>query len=423
MPDVVVTHPFVSTWPTGRQVKALTDWNAGHVFSGGSAGEVLAADSASASGASWTASPVIGTQLAIGQAGNTVALLSLNEAVSDAAIQFGLNVLPTWSVSGVEGTGVRVAMSLAAGITKADGAGLVVEVPILGAGASYSGTYYSGVFRGTHGHAGTITFAVTLAVEASADGTLWVGSDANPTTAAGGILFGSSRDTNLYRSAANALTTDDSLRVSGSLGVTGATQASAAINIEGTAPVSSNISRTVYANPTFGSSTTSSGAVFLSAPLTQAAAFTLTTLAHFDVVAVTIGAASAVTTQIGLRIAPMANAANNYGVRIGKCSNITLWVADDADYVTAAAGITFGVSADTDLYRGAANQLKTDDALMVVGAFGCNNATPQTPVASGGALAAYVTGAFGLNSDANMLALYNQHVAMRAALVAMGIMS
>jgi hypothetical protein len=55
--------------------------------------------------------------------------------------------------------------------------------------------------------------------------------------------------------------------------------------------------------------------------------------------------------------------------------------------------------------------------------FGCNTKTPQTAYASGGALAAYVTGAFGLDSNANMTALYNLVVAMRAALVANGIMS
>lgn len=51
------------------------------------------------------------------------------------------------------------------------------------------------------------------------------------------------------------------------------------------------------------------------------------------------------------------------------------------------------------------------------------NATPviQQASANQAALAAYVTGAFGLNSNANMLALYNLVVAIRAALVTTGI--
>jgi hypothetical protein len=61
--------------------------------------------------------------------------------------------------------------------------------------------------------------------------------------------------------------------------------------------------------------------------------------------------------------------------------------------------------------------------LTVVGAFGCNGTAAQTAYASGGALAAYVTGAFGLDTNAHMLALYNLVVAIRAALVANGILS
>lgn len=38
--------------------------------------------------------------------------------------------------------------------------------------------------------------------------------------------------------------------------------------------------------------------------------------------------------------------------------------------------ITFGSAEDTNLYRGNSNQLKTDDALMVVGNFAANGATP-----------------------------------------------
>lgn len=69
------------------------------------------------------------------------------------------------------------------------------------------------------------------------------------------------------------------------------------------------------------------------------------------------------------------------------------------------------------------NNLLVDGTATITGAFGCNGAAAQTAYASGGALAAYATGAFGLDSDANMQALYNLVVAMRAALVANGIMS
>ena len=40
----LLTHKFVSTWPTGRQVEAQTDWDEDHVFTGGTAGDVLIRD-------------------------------------------------------------------------------------------------------------------------------------------------------------------------------------------------------------------------------------------------------------------------------------------------------------------------------------------------------------------------------------------
>jgi hypothetical protein len=69
------------------------------------------------------------------------------------------------------------------------------------------------------------------------------------------------------------------------------------------------------------------------------------------------------------------------------------------------------------------NLLTTLANVAATGAFGCNNATPQTPVASGGALAAYGAGANGFDTAGHASALYALVVAMRAALVANGIMS
>ena len=52
-----------------------------------------------------------------------------------------------------------------------------------------------------------------LAIAGADTQVLWLSSGTDSTDAANGIAFGSSRDTNLYRSAANTLTTDDSLTV------------------------------------------------------------------------------------------------------------------------------------------------------------------------------------------------------------------
>lgn len=55
--------------------------------------------------------------------------------------------------------------------------------------------------------------------------------------------------------------------------------------------------------------------------------------------------------------------------------------------------------------------------------FGCNSASPQGSYASGGALAAYGAGANGYDTAGHAQALYAMVVAIRAALVANGIMS
>ena len=55
----------------------------------------------------------------------------------------------------------------------------------------------------------TLTRAHTMGLDAGTTSTLWLSRGADSTTAAGGLLFGLSRDTNLYRSAADTLRTDD----------------------------------------------------------------------------------------------------------------------------------------------------------------------------------------------------------------------
>lgn len=102
--------------------------------------------------------------------------------------------------------------------------------------------------------------------------------------------------------------------------------------------------------------------------------------------------------------------------------------ATDATSATAAAlKSAGGIAAVKGQWIGGTSRLvgavQMDSTLTVTGAFGCNGQAAQTAYASGGALAGYATGAFGLDSDANMSALHALVVAMRAVLVANGIMS
>ena len=63
------------------------------------------------------------------------------------------------------------------------------------------------------------------------------------------------------------------------------------------------------------------------------------------------------------------------------------------------------------------------NAISSSSGFGCNGTTPQTAYASGGALAAYGAGTNGFDTAPHASALYAMVVAIRAALVANGIMS
>lgn len=69
------------------------------------------------------------------------------------------------------------------------------------------------------GQTGSSSLNVGARIDVATQRTLWLAGDSNPTTAAGGITFGSSADTNLYRSAANILTTDDKFTAVAGLGV------------------------------------------------------------------------------------------------------------------------------------------------------------------------------------------------------------
>lgn len=69
----------------------------------------------------------------------------------------------------------------------------------------------------------------------------------------------------------------------------------------------------------------------------------------------------------------------NIGVRIDAALNTgakTLWISGNTDSIVAAAGIYFGASGDTTLYRSAASTLKTDGALAVGGNFAANGVAP-----------------------------------------------
>jgi hypothetical protein len=94
----------------------------------------------------------------------------------------------------------------------------------------------------------------------------------------------------------------------------------------------------------------------------------------------------------------------------------TVWAYVTPDASTTISGV---VNITTQSFSGN----KTFLGSIATGALGANGATPQTAYASGGALSSYVTGGFGLDSDAHMKALFDLVVKIRTALVNAGIMS
>jgi hypothetical protein len=130
-------------------------------------------------------------------------------------------------------------------------------------------------------------------------------------------------------------------------------------------------------------------------------------------VAITAGANVGVGATTAGRLSGAA-ASNNFGTALLAASGAAVAFPVLLNTTTAGAiagGITgSGTSGDLAVFTAS-------------GAIGNSNYTNQASAASGGALVAYTTGAFGLDSDVHMHALYTLVVNIRAALVANGIMS
>jgi hypothetical protein len=113
---------------------------------------------------------------------------------------------------------------------------------------------------------------------------------------------------------------------SGNVGIGGTAQAYSRLNLLGTYPTSSNATQVVRLDGTIPSGTTASYRSFLSRPVTQATAFTLTNLIHFEADTQTLGAGSAVTNQYGFSVADsLTGATNNYGFYSNIASGSNRW--------------------------------------------------------------------------------------------------
>ena len=184
-------------------------------------------------------------------------------------------------------------------------------------------------------------------------------------------------DSNLYRLAANTLKTDDSLTVSANLevddyiaiGNNSSLSSPQVLSIYHTFDSSDTIplgGYGVFSSITADNPTTPLGVIALYGRVTTAnTSFTLPATIGLNVASALKGAASTITANYGILVSDQTAGTSDYGIAIDGADTQVLWVGSGADNTDDANGIGFGSSRDTNLYRSAANTLKTDDNLIV----------------------------------------------------------
>jgi|LakMenE18May11ns_1017448.scaffolds.fasta_scaffold9872426_2 hypothetical protein len=196
---------------------------------------------------------------------------------------------------------------------------------------------------------------------------------------------------------------------SGNVGIGGAAGAANKLQVTGTLPTSSGVSRSCISTATIPSGTTTAAIGFETSLTTQATSFTNATTYHFAASNLTIGAGSAVTNQIGFYAGSALTAAtNNYGFFSDIASGSNRWnfyaAGTAQNYFAGNVGIgvtvpvdtnSFGRAVDIQSNTGAAIYMRDSDATTNYGlcAF------------EGGGTRAFYLGAYG--SDTVMRFLTN----------------
>ncbi|MBI4068480.1 hypothetical protein HY413_03685, partial [Candidatus Kaiserbacteria bacterium] len=198
-PQLRLTIPGGTSWYMGVDNSSLGDglWISTGTTVGSSSGPTIA------SGASnvWPALTINSGNLAY--TGNT------GVTTLQTFFSFGPGIISgdTPTVTVTKATSIHTVgppASTNAAIT--DSSAIRIGIPGAGAVTNYHGIYIEDMTYGS-----TADYGITI--EGADTAAIWVSSAVDTTDAANGIAFGASRDTNLYRSAANTLKTDDALSV------------------------------------------------------------------------------------------------------------------------------------------------------------------------------------------------------------------
>ncbi len=189
----------------------------------------------------------------------------------------------------------------------------------------------------------------------------------------GQLLWGdgtAAQDTNLYRSGSNALTTDGALTVAGR--ITGSSDLILSGN-----PAGGKFLQLTGSNSTMGGgaggginiaySAAAGGVGTIDRPIliADSIASSVSVPNRYAIYEsnITVGSGGSLTNNYGLYMENQTAGTNNYGIYLQGASTATVQLASDAG--TAASGISFGSAADTNLYRSAADTLKTSDSFIV----------------------------------------------------------
>lgn len=135
--------------------------------------------------------------------------------------------------------------------------------------------------------------------------------------------------------------------------------------------------------------------------VTEDGSYTLTNGYGLNVVNATIGTGTNVTNNYGILVSAQTAGTNDFGVAIATADTQTLWLSNTANNTTANAGIAFGSSRDTNLYRGAANTLRTDDLFYAGGGITSPSGTNSERFGAGTVATGSASVALGYNATAS----------------------
>lgn len=265
--------------------------------------------------------------MGVGGAPNSSIAIFANPSALAGVSQTGIYSLPvsTSAATTVTRSFLSLPSTAAAAYTSADVVGYWAANALKGAGSTITNQYGVLVADQTQG---TNNYGITSLVSSGSDKWNVYASGTARNYMAGALSVGATTDPGtggLYVAGNTTLgdSSTDTVQVSGYMGVGGSPTSDIGVYLQSTP--SSATPRGFRSSPTFSSSATSNGAGFISAPITQAATFTIGDIYHFRAAGTTKGAGSTITNLHGVYIDDQTQGTNNYGITSLVSSGSNKW--------------------------------------------------------------------------------------------------